>query len=86
MLNVPESVEGPAVGGSRRRVGVPELSLEKLSARRVEAAQVRHYSRVVATQLRRGARLSECSLDPLSTTASEKHLRTAERDLAERPD
>lgn len=36
----PESMDGPAVRGSGRRMSVPELGLEKLPARRIEAACV----------------------------------------------
>ena len=47
----PQPVNGPAVRGSGRRIGVPELGLEELPARRIEAASVLDDGGVLAGQL-----------------------------------
>jgi hypothetical protein len=45
-------VKGPAVDRARYRGGVPELRLQQLTTRRIEAAQVGDRGRVMAAQLR----------------------------------
>ena len=55
--NIPQSVERPAIHWPSDGVCVPELRLQELSTRRIEAAQVLHHCRVVAAQLGHRARL-----------------------------
>jgi hypothetical protein len=74
-------VKGPAITGSRRWVCVPELRLEELSARCIEAAEVLHDSRIVAAQLRHRAALCEAAHDAASTTKED--LRATDCELAE---
>jgi len=44
-------MDGPGIGRSRRRIRVPELRLQQLPTRRIEAAQIRYGRRIMATQL-----------------------------------
>ena len=44
----PKTVDGPVVGRTRSRRGVPELGLQQLATRRIEAASILHGGGVLA--------------------------------------
>lgn len=74
-------MDSPAIVGPRGRRSIPELCLQELAARRVETAQVRNGSRVVAAQLGIGTALGEVTHDALP--AAEDDLRASNGQLAE---
>lgn len=49
-VGLPESVDSPVALWTGGGIGVPELSLEKSSTRRIEATSISDGRRVVATQ------------------------------------
>ena len=71
----------PAILWSSGGRSIPELRLEDLSTRRIEAAQVLHRGGVVAAQLSIGAALGKVAHD--ASSMAEDDLRTTKSDLAE---
>ena len=73
----------PAILRPRRRLRVPELSLQHLTARRIETAQILHDGRIVAAQLRIRACLWCASEDLLSATTTQQDLSARHGELGE---
>jgi len=74
-------MQRPAIHWTRNWVSIPELRLQQLSTRRIEAAQVLDHRRVVAAQLRIRARLER-----VHCTLRKHHLRTTKSEFPNCPE